>query len=265
MMSYDDLAARPAPRATMRLRYGPGPLHFGDLWVSATSPSAAPTDRTTIVLIHGGCWESEYDLGHAAYAAAALAELGYAVWVPEYRRLGDDGGGWPGTFDDVAAAVDFVPALAEREPRVGAGRVILAGHSAGAQLALWAAARRDVAGVVSLAGITDLAVYGAAAGDCNASVARLVGGGPSEVPERYRAVSPIELLPIGVRLALVHGELDSIVPVAQTENFARRAAASGDEVDVTVITDAGHFELMAPESAAWPRVAGAFTGISPPS
>jgi acetyl esterase/lipase len=239
--------------------------------VSATSPSAAPTDRTTVVLIHGGCWESEYDLGHAGHAAAALAELGYAVWVPEYRRLGDDGGGWPGTFDDVAAAVDFVPALAEREPRVGAGRVILAGHSAGAQLALWAAARRgaagrrDVAGVVSLAGITDLAVYGAAAGDCNASVARLVGGGPSEVPERYRAVSPIELLPIGVRLALVHGELDSIVPVAQTENFARRAAASGDEVDVTVITDAGHFELMAPESAAWPRVAGAFKGIRPPS
>jgi acetyl esterase/lipase len=262
VIQYDELIATPAPRATKRAQYGRGPLHFGDLWL--------PTDwgndgakRTTIVFIHGGCWTAAYTLEHASYAASALAGAGYVVWVPEYRRIGDAGGGWPGTFNDIAAAVDFVGTLAKVEPIVDTRRVIAAGHSAGGQLALWAAPR-GVAGVVGLAAITDLATYGGELGSCNASVASLLGGGPADVPDRYRATSPIERLPIGVPVRLVHGELDPIVPIAMATDFAARAKSAGDLVDVTTVTGAGHFDLIAPQTAAWPAVMTAFQGISPP-
>jgi acetyl esterase/lipase len=269
MIQYEELIAVAAPHPTKRVAYGPDPLQFGHLWLPP-DPQAPPGKRATIVFIHGGCWESEYSLDHASHTAAALATAGYVVWLPEYRRLGDAGGGWPGTFDDAGAAVDFVRALGETEPTVDTTRVIAAGHSAGGQLALWAAARRrDVSplpliGVVTLAAITDLAAYGAALGSCNASVTPLLGGRPSDVRERYRAVSPIERLPIGVPMHLVHGELDPIVPVAMTTEFARRATAAGDRADVTTITNAGHFDLVAPQTPAWSAVIAAFQGISPP-
>jgi acetyl esterase/lipase len=276
MITYDELIVDSPPRPTRRVEYGDGPLHFGYLWLPS---DAAGTDaRTTIVFFHGGCWESEYSLEHAGYAADALAREGYVVWVPEYRRIGDGGGGWPGTFEDVAAAVDFIGVLSASESRIDATRVILSGHSAGGQLALWAASRwghskpsgvgAGVAplapiGVVSLAGITDLAAYSAGTGDCNASVTRLLGGTPAAQPDRYHAVSPIELLPIGVALALVHGELDPIVPISSAIGFAARAKAVGDPASVITITGAGHFELIAPQSFAWPTVVAAFRGISP--
>jgi len=265
MISYDELIARPIPRATRRVKYGDGPLHFGDLWL----PTDGRGKRATIVFIHGGCWEAEYSLDHAGYAADALAREGYVVWVPEYRRLGDDGGGWPGTFDDIAAAVDFVGSLAELESSIDVTRVILSGHSAGGQLALWAASRRErmqsaVIGVVTLAAVTDLATYSAGTGDCNASATRLLGGTPSQVPDRYRNVSPIELLPLGLPITLVHGELDSIVPIASMNSFGARANAAGDRATVTAITGAGHFEVIAPWTSAWPTVVGAFRGIGPP-
>ena len=278
MITYDELVAKPPPRATRRVQYGDGPSHFGDLWLPGDR-EAESDRRTTIVFVHGGCWESEYSLDHAGYAAAALAREGYVVWVPEYRRLGDDGGGWPGTFADVGAAVDFLANLATSEPSIDAARVILSGHSAGGQLALWAASRPSSSnsprvetsraplapiGAVSLAGITDLATYSAGSGDCNAAVARLLGGPPAQQPDRYRVVIPIELLPIGVPLVLVHGELDPIVPITSMYAFAARAKAAGERIGVTAITGAGHFDVIAPQSFAWPTVAAAFQGIRPP-
>lgn len=275
MIQYDELIAAPAPRPTKRVHYGPGALQFGELWL----PSGAHDKRATIVFIHGGCWMSEYTLDHAAYAASALAAAGYAVWAPEYRRIGNEGGGWPGTFDDIGNAVDFVRTLAKTEASIDTGRVIVAGHSAGGQLALWAATRpRDasnakvgggatplvVKGVVSLAGITDLATYGSERGSCNASVTPLLGGKPAEMQDRYRAVSPIERLPIGVPTTLVHGDRDPIVPVGLAQAFATRAKTAGDKVTVTTISGAGHFDLIAPQTRAWPHVIAAFQGISPP-
>lgn len=276
MIQYDQLVAQAAPHATKRVRYGDGRLQFGDLWLPSDA-TANGSKRTIVVFIHGGCWEAEYNLDHAAYAADALARIGYVVWVPEYRRIGDDGGGWPGTFDDVGAAVDFVRTLATSEPAIDTNRVIVSGHSAGGQLALWAASRGkhekntvaereplQVAGVVALAGITDLAAYGAASGGCNASVTPLMGGRPADVPDRYRAVNPVELLPLGVPVALVHGDRDPIVPLSMATAFAQRSTSAGDRVNVTTITGAGHFDLIAPQTFAWPRVIEAFRGISPP-
>ena len=264
MIAYSELIATPVAPAQHRFAYGSETLQYGELRLPDGSEPVP-----LIVLIHGGCWRSQYDLAHVAGAAVALTKEGFAVWTIEYRRIGDANGGWPGTFDDIAHGVDYVRRLANEFPRIDTARVVLMGHSAGGQLALWAASRRQnetvglfrsaiaplkVAGVVSLAGITDLAEYGAGAGNCNQSVPLLLGGTMEQVPQRYRAVSPVERVPIGVFIRLVHGDADPIVPLAQSKDLLVRAHMAGDRAELDVIKGGGHFDLVAPQSAAWPTV-----------
>jgi acetyl esterase/lipase len=264
MIAYSELIATAAPPADHRIAYGTETLQFGELRLPrVTAPTAI------VVLIHGGCWRSQYDLKHTGLAAAALVAEGFAVWSIEYRRIGDANGGWPGTFDDIAHAVDYVRRLNAQFPIIDTNRVVLMGHSAGGQLALWAASRKQnettglfrsaiapikVAGVVSLAGISDLADYGTGTGGCNQSVTPLMGGTPQQVPQRYHAVNPIERLPTGVWTRLVHGDADPIVPLAQSRAFLARAQAAGDRVELDVIVGGGHFDLLSPQAAAWPTV-----------
>ena len=255
------------------MAYGALPLQFGELRLPAGSGRVP-----VVVFIHGGCWRAQYDLAHAAAAAAALAADGYATWTIEYRRLGDAGGGWPGTFDDVALAVDHVRALAAQFPRLDTTRVVLMGHSAGGQLALWAASRAvtdtpsplrssgaplTVAGVVSLAGITDLAMFGTGSSGCNGAVTPLMGGDSTAVPHRYRAVSPVERVPLSVPVRLVHGDADAIVPIAQSRDFDARNRSAGGMSEVYEVAGAGHFDLMAPSSEAWATVLHALHSLVP--
>ncbi len=269
LVKFEDLISIAVPAPNRREAYGSDSLQFGELRLPPGKRRRLPV----IVLIHGGCWQSEFDFAHVAPAANALAREGFAVWTPEYRRLGDPGGGWPGTFDDVTKAVDHVRELSARFPALDTSRVILVGHSAGGQLAFWAASRKTggaiepaprhtppplhALAVVSLAGITDLATYGAEPGGCNTAVHTLLGGTPSDVPERYRRVNPVELLPLGVRLSVVHGSDDTIVPVAQSQDFVNRATRAGDRASLTIVPGAGHFDLIAPQSAAWNAVVAA--------
>jgi acetyl esterase/lipase len=264
MIAYSELIATPAPAADHRIAYGSETLQFGELRLPRWSE---PTPL--VVLIHGGCWRSEYDLKHVGLAAAALVEEGFAVWTIEYRRMGDANGGWPGTFDDIANAVDYVRKLGAQFPSIDTNRVVLMGHSAGGQLALWAASRKQnettglfrssipplkVAGVVSLAGITDLAEFGKGTAGCNQVVPQLMGGTPQQVPQRYRAVSPVERVPTGIFTRLVHGDADPIVPIALSRTFLDRARMAGDRVELDVIVGGGHFDLLSPQSAAWQTV-----------
>ncbi|MEP6732222.1 MAG: alpha/beta fold hydrolase [bacterium] len=264
MIAYSELLAVPVAPPDQRIAYGSETLQFGELRLPPGSDPAP-----LIVLMHGGCWRSQYDLKHVGAAAEALAKEGFVVWSIEYRRIGDLNGGWPGTFDDVAHAVDYVTRLAAQYPRIDTTRVVLMGHSAGGQLALWAASRKQneqsglfrssiaplkVAGVVSLAGITDLVEFGAGTGGCNTSVAPLLGGTPQQVPQRYKAVSPVERVPLGVFVRLVHGDADPIVPLAQSRAFLKRARGDGDRAELDVIAGGGHFDLLAPQSTAWPTV-----------
>ena len=261
-LGWQDIADLNIPPADQRIPYGEDPLQFGDLRL----PKGAGPFPVAVIL-HGGCWLSEYDLKHYGPLSAALAQAGIATWNLEYRRVGNPGGGWPGTFQDVARGVDHVRTLAQKYP-LDLQRVVLVGHSAGGHLALWLAARpklpKDsplaspdplrIRGVVSLAGIVDLRAYAAGTGSCNVATPQLMGGLPAEVPERYAQASPAELLPLGVPQRLVHGEQDPIVPLEQVQAFQKRARAAGDDAQLVPLAGMGHFDLIAPTSPAYAEV-----------
>lgn len=240
--------------AAPSLRYGPHPDHVANLHLPA-----GEGPFPTVVLIHGGFWRDGWDRTLMTGLAATLPALGIAAWNVEYRRVGQEGGGWPGTFLDVAAAVDHLATL----EAVDASRVVTCGHSAGGQLALWAAARHRLpagapgaAPVVRLraavgqAPVADL--QGAfAAGLGRGAVADLLGGGPDEVGDRYTIADPLTLAPLGVPQLLVHGRRDEIVPLAQSHAYAR---AAGDEVELVELEGADHFDVIDPGHAAWRAV-----------
>jgi len=210
-----------------------------------------------VLFFHGGFWRQEYDRTHTGPLAVALAALGYVVVTPEYRRTGG-AGGWPATLDDVSLAVCRLPGLVrERLGQAADAPLLLAGHSAGGHLALWAAAELAdrVAGVVALAPVADLrATYDL--GLDGGAVRDLLGGGPSEVPERYAAADPMARLPIRVPIDLVHGRRDAQVPCEFSARFAAAAAEAGDLV-LLDHPDCDHFAVIDPASAAWPVVVAA--------
>ena len=213
---------------------------------------------------------SEYDADHMAHLCAQFTSLGIITCNIEYRRVGDTGGGWPGTFQDVAAAADYVSNRMSMDVRFDRGRTVALGFSAGGHLALWLASRHKVpegfglmsgrkgllSGVVSLAGLADLRTASKLRlGD--GAVDLLMGGSPEEYPGRYRAGSPIELLPAGLKQVLIHGVEDETVPLSQSEEFAEKAKSAGDDPELIKLDGTGHFELADPESDAWPTVSKA--------
>jgi acetyl esterase/lipase len=240
--------------------YGPGSDRFGELW-RPTGAGPWPV----AVLLHGGFWRWDRTLALMGPLAADLARRGFAVWNLEYRRVGQPGGGWPGTLEDVAAGLDHLTRLAARE-RLDLDRLVVAGHSAGGQLALWSAARpgleagapgagpRVVPGlVVSLAGVCDLHA-GARTGIGEGAVAAFLGAGPDQAPERYRLASPLSRLPLGVPQLLLHGDADPRVPVGQSRAYAAAASAAGDPVELLELAGIDHMTVIDPTSAAWAEV-----------
>jgi acetyl esterase/lipase len=183
-----------------------------------------------------------------------LADAGWAAWNLEYRRLGA-GGGWPATFDDVAAGIDHLDSLAG--PELELGGVVAIGHSAGGHLAFWSAARETprvrVTHAVAQAGVVDLA-EAARLGLSRGVVHELLAAAPAEAPERYALASPAGLLPLGVPQLLVHGGRDEIVPAAMSRSYAEAARAAGDRVDLVVHEQLRHFEHLDPRSPAWRSV-----------
>jgi len=256
-----------AKSSVQRLRYGEAPEQFGDLYLPADSGL-----RPLLVFIHGGYWRARYDLEHANPLCQALAQAGMAVWNVEYRRVGNPGGGWLGTFADVLTALGHVRQLALDYP-LDLARVTLVGHSAGGHLALWAAAARRIpAGhtlhdadplplrrVAALAAVSDLRRAWKLQLSSGA-VAELLGGDPQEVSEAYALASPIELLPLGVPQILLHGDADEDVPYELSQRYHIAARAAGDDCTLVTLSATGHFELIDPHSAVWPHVLAALIG-----
>ena len=276
-----DVLTRPAPPPDHVLRYGPGPDQVADVRLPpGFGVDPARPVSALVLLLHGGFWRAAYDRTHLGPLAAGLAAENFVVCTPEFRRTGQPGGGWPGTFDDVAAAVDRLPGLVGSALGGAArpGPAILAGHSAGGHLALWSAGRHrlspdspwyrasdvssaEVARVVALAPVSDLAACYRAGLDEDAA-GELLGGSPAEQPSRYAAADPARLVPLGVPVHIVHGTADDRVPFEMSRSFAELARAAGDSVTLDVLAGGGHFGVIDPLSAAWPTVLAAFRGVA---
>ncbi|NND83191.1 MAG: alpha/beta fold hydrolase [Gammaproteobacteria bacterium] len=250
-VSYADVLALQKGSPDHVLDYGSEPLQYGELWLP---PHTSGNYRhPLLMLIHGGCWLNAFDVSHTHALSSALAQSGYAVWAPEYRRVGDAGGGWPGSLDDVLAAMQFAANLEGYPLRTD--EMVLVGHSAGGHLALLAGAQqRDrVKAVIGLAAIVDLPAYAQGSNSCQTAAPQFMGGSPDQKRAEYAAANPaqIELHPA---TTLIHGDLDAIVPLAQSEL---------EGVERTIVKGAGHFDLIHPGAPAYQRLLQTLAGLFP--
>lgn len=196
------------------------------------------------MFVHGGFWRAKFTLHYAGHLCDSFARAGVATWNIEYRRVGDNGGGWPGTCRDVLAGALFAGALARSYP-LDLARVVIGGHSAGGHLALWAAAQKDLPlrAVVCLGGVADL--QRAFELNLGGGAVREFFGGPP-----VAAASPLALLPIAAPQILIHGRNDDIVPLEIAEHFA----GSSPNARLLEIEGGDHFDVVDPRSPHWPRV-----------
>lgn len=250
----EDVLSKPSPPYDLRLAYGPGPNQFIDLRFPLSSNKHR---RFAVVLnIHGGFWRAKYTLEHAGHLCAALTQSGVASANIEYRRVGNEGGGWPGTFEDIRSAYQFVIQNAQKH-NLDSRKMVVMGHSAGGQLALCLAAHEAaVRSVISLAGVVDLqAAYELHLS--NNAVAEFLGGTPSEVPDHYREADPMQLSIRDARQWLIHGSADQDVPPSFSRDYVeRKSRHKGTKEDARLvdISGAGHMDLIDPHSHAWNQV-----------
>lgn len=246
----EDILTLPPPTADVRLVYGTDPNQFGDLRLPE-----GKGPFPVVMNIHGGYWRAKYDLAHAGHLCAALTKRGCATWNLEYRRVGNPGGGWPGTFEDVASGYRFLPQIARRY-RMDSARIVVMGHSAGGQLALCLASHEpSVKRAVSLAGVVDLQ----RAFELHLSsdaVVDFLGGTPRDVPDHYREADPMELAIPQARQTVIHGLHDDVVPPNFSRDYVAGKKKAKEDVTLVEIATADHFDLIDPRSAAWPKVEG---------
>jgi acetyl esterase/lipase len=234
-------------------RYGAGPDHEADLLM----PDRGGPHRVAL-LLHGGFWRARFTRATMTALAVDLADRGWATWNVEYRRVGT-GGGVPETLDDVRAAIE---ALTSVEAPLDCGRLLVIGHSAGGQLALWAAGMPTVAAVVSLAGVCDLESAARERIGDGAAV-EFTGGTPEERPEAYALADPMRLRPADAEVLLVHGEVDDRVPVEQSRRYARAAREAGDHIELLELAGVDHFAVIDPRTQAWKTVAEHLDATAP--
>ncbi|NUT71546.1 alpha/beta hydrolase [Pseudarthrobacter sp. C4D7] len=247
-----------------RYSYGPDPSQWGELFLPDLP--AGGTHRGVVVVIHGGYWRSTYGADLGEPLAKDLAGHGMAAWNLEYRRAGN-GGGWPGTFQDILAGIDTLAALAGPYS-LDLGRVVALGHSAGGHLAVWAAGRDRLAGlgaeacqvknandgvrltgVVSQSGVLNLA-EAERLGLSNGAVGNLLGGPSSDFPGRHRTADPMAALPLEVPVYAVHATEDADVPLAMSTTYVE-ASRSGPAPAQLVSVPGDHFALIDPAAEAY--------------
>jgi acetyl esterase/lipase len=264
--TVQDYMGQPQAKPDARIAYGPAAAQVADLFL--------PKGRgphPVVLLIHGGCYLAEYEgLAQTSGIAADLAKRGYAVWNIDYRKLGEPGAGYPGTFLDVAEAVDRLRAEAPAR-HLDLGRVVALGHSAGGHLALWAAARPNIPrssplwradplrirAVVSLGGIGDLEGQAHVfAGACGPEpIPKIIDAAHRRAP--YADTSPAALLPTGTRTVMISGEFDHVMPPFTGQAYVARLRAAGDAGEAIAIPGASHFDVVIPTTAAWRTVVDA--------
>jgi acetyl esterase/lipase len=258
-LTWPDLTKRPRPTPDATVSYGPDQMQKVDVWLPKDTAK-----HPVVLLVHGGCWQTSIaDRKLMDWVAADLRSEGFAVWNIDYRGVDRDGGGYPGTFFDVAKAADLLAADASKY-NLDLSRIVAVGHSAGGHLGLWLAGRSKlpalsplrtpsplkIAHVISLGGLPDLEATAASPDNgCGTEViAKLVGTGRTDP---YSDTSISRLLPIGVRQDLINGREDRIIPYRMATDYIAKATAAGDKAVLHTIPNTGHVELIAPETAAW--------------
>jgi acetyl esterase/lipase len=277
-MKWPDLLGRQRPEPTASISYGEHQLQRVDVWVPA-----GPGPHPTVLMVHGGCWQTEIaDRRIMNWIADDLRRRGIAVWNIDYRGVDREGGGYPGTFNDVSTAADLLAGTAGGNYNLDRRRIVAVGHSAGGHLALWLAGRRNLPksskvdspsigrgtlgmvvetpwmlhlnlrAVISLGGLPDLEQARTEEQGCGSEVIdRLVGPPTMSSRNVYADTSVPWLAPLGVRQVLVNGDKDRIIPTNFAGDYAAKMRAKGDKVDVRIVPNQGHVELIAPETAAW--------------
>ncbi len=243
----DDILNLPAPKADARVTYGNDGNQFVDLRIPK-----AKGPHPLAICIHGGYWRAQYDLEYLGHLCGALTATGIATANVEYRRVGNSGGGWPGTFSDVRSAYQLLMQKAQQY-RFDAQHVIVLGHSAGAQLALCLASHEaQLAGAVSLAGVIHLQrAYELHLS--NDAVANFLGGTPNEVADHYREADPMQLA-VRTSQCVIHGVEDDIVPPSLSKDYVSAKVKAKENARLIMVADAGHFEVVDPRSGAWAAV-----------
>ena len=250
----DDILTLPPPPADARLAYGSDPNQFLDLRLP--SRKEKPPDPL-VINIHGGYWRAKYNLDHAGHLCAALTAKGLATANLEYRRVGNEGGAWPGTFADIRSAYHFLLQNAKAH-KLDPQRIVVMGHSAGGQLALCLAAHEPgITRVVSLAGVVDLQrAYQLHLS--NDAVVEFLRGTPTEVPDHYREADPMELSIPQARQWLIHGSADDVVPPDFSSDYVaakqKRSGKEKENVNLLEIPEAGHFDVINLRTQAWKQV-----------
>lgn len=256
-ITWQEATTWPYPGDYERIHYAAeSPLQFGDLRLPD-----GPGPHPVAIMIHGGGWKGHIDIDHFGKAAKGLTDAGIATWSLEYRRIGNKGGGWPGTFQDIAHGTDHLRELAEKYP-IDLDRVIAIGHSAGGHFALWLASRSKlketdelyianplkIKGVLGLAAVPDLKFRYSdmckTPDNCDDTIQKLMGGTPEQYPARYQQGSPIENLPLNIPQILFYGGRDEWTRT----HFYHEARAAGDDVRLINAPSSGHFEMIDPDS-----------------
>ena len=261
-VSFSEIQALEYSAPNEVVPYGAGEHQFAEYWHPGTSEPAL------VILIHGGCWSNEYGLDHIRALASKLKGSGYAVWSTEYRRVGDVGGGWPGTFEDIADSLNYTDKLSN----INQHAKFVMGHSAGGHLALWVAAaghlplesplgkrmKTQIQGAIGLAPIADLAAYSLGDNSCEVVTEKLMGGSAIDLAERYALGSPAALLP-SIDSILIHGEADTIVNISQSQRYA----ASSSRASIIPLKGLGHFDMINPEGPVFDRIIEALVRLKP--
>jgi acetyl esterase/lipase len=244
----DDILSQPQPPPDERVAYGADPNQFFEVRLPRR-----PGPYSALLNIHGGFWRARYDLAHTGHLCEALRAAGVATFNLEYRRVGNAGGGWPGTFEDIRSAYRFIRQDHSRF-HLDLDRLVVMGHSAGGQLALCLAAHEtSIRRAISLAGVVDLKKAFSLHLSNNAVVAFL-GGKPDTVPEHYREADPMELSITRAQQWLLHGSVDDTVPPEFSRDYVTQKKQAGESVRLLEISHAGHFDLIDPASMAFGAV-----------
>ena len=247
-MSAEDILSQPQPPPDERVAYGADPHQFLEVRLPRTK-----RPHSVLLNIHGGYWRAKYDLAHAGHLCQALRSAGLATFNIEYRRVGNTGGGWPGTFEDIRAAYRFIQQEHSRF-HLDLDKLVVMGHSAGGQLALCLAAHESsLHRAISLAGVVDLK-KAFALHLSNDAVAEFLGGKPDTVPEHYREADPMELSIPEARQWLFHGSEDDTVPPQFSRDYVALKKKAGESVQLLEFPHVGHFDLIDPASDAFKQV-----------